>query len=255
MDDRTAYTKITEYLKDKDLKSADKVTTEFLFPNISFQNKNIFLEEKDIEIIDVRKIRLVDSLWNFYSNGKFGFKVQELLYYQSNIYGRYISGNPATIGYEVMKNPLNIVQTINSFTSKGCRNYNKKYTPKQRFFTFRRFYANAGWIDNKHSDKGNFWNYMLPTLYSFDAPYGHLPRELYLMFYSEAIKFATYRIGDLCRKHGILQVVLDSVYELHEFELLNSFLYRISLSLDNFITEQEEINKISQYNSCHKKTS
>ncbi|MTJ12004.1 protein kinase [Anabaena sp. UHCC 0187] len=73
------YTKLQDLLKDGKWQEADVETTRVMLAVVKKENDGC-LSEKDIENFPCEDIRTIDKLWLKYSNGHFGFSVQNRMY-------------------------------------------------------------------------------------------------------------------------------------------------------------------------------
>lgn len=69
------YTLFRDFLKARDFQAANKEMMSTFHSSIN-KPSDEFLTTKDIESIPCRDLLTIDSFWNKYSNGKFGFRVQ-----------------------------------------------------------------------------------------------------------------------------------------------------------------------------------
>nr|YP_009295209.1 hypothetical protein BI108_pgp186 [Dasya binghamiae]AOH77221.1 hypothetical protein [Dasya binghamiae] len=79
------YTKLQKLLIHKNFKEADKLTQEYLckLANLHKQNRK-WLYFTDIPLIPKEDLFTIDLLWQIYSNGKFGFSIQQKIWKTNN---------------------------------------------------------------------------------------------------------------------------------------------------------------------------
>jgi hypothetical protein len=77
------YTKLRNLLKDGNWKGADQETGKVMC-QVADRIDEKYLAEEDIDKFPCEDMRTINQLWNYYSNGKFGFAVQAEIYRSFN---------------------------------------------------------------------------------------------------------------------------------------------------------------------------
>ena len=75
------YAQLKQYLMEGKIKEADLETTRIML-EVSGHATNETLKPEDLQQFPVAPIKLIDHLWQTYSNDRFGFSVKLKLYYQ-----------------------------------------------------------------------------------------------------------------------------------------------------------------------------
>ncbi|NET28995.1 GUN4 domain-containing protein [Okeania sp. SIO1I7] len=78
-DKNVDYTKLREFLVNKEWKEADMETARCML-KVAGREEQGYLDIEDIENFPCTDLRTIDQLWVKYSNGKFGFSVQKKIY-------------------------------------------------------------------------------------------------------------------------------------------------------------------------------
>lgn len=125
------YLELQDLLLNNDFQTADKLTSKILCLLANTVDRN-WLYFSDVKQIPVSELRLLDNLWNIYSNGRFGFSIQRQIWLvngedwnvlwdkigwrQNDILCRYpeefIWDVKAPVGHLPLSNQLRGVQTL-----------------------------------------------------------------------------------------------------------------------------------------------
>ncbi|PHM09516.1 GUN4 domain-containing protein [Nostoc sp. 'Peltigera malacea cyanobiont' DB3992] len=80
----TDYTRLRDFLADGKWREADKETWRVMF-TVAKRQKERWLREEDIQNFPCEDLRTIDDLWVKYSNGHFGFSVQQRIFHSLGV--------------------------------------------------------------------------------------------------------------------------------------------------------------------------
>jgi len=78
------FSELNQLLKNHKFKEADRETAKIML-TLSNRLEEQWIDEISLKSIDCEQLELIDRMWNYYSNGKFGFSVQNNIYYSLKI--------------------------------------------------------------------------------------------------------------------------------------------------------------------------
>lgn len=169
-------------------RKADIETEKLIF---SFYNskKNSWLTPEDIDFIPLDTLACLEMLWTTYSQGRFGFRVQE------QVHNR--------VRDEVRNNPRDSIKRIISNVLHGTNN---SMSDKEVLMVPYFFGVEVGWIEGHPMDflgaYGREKNYEDLT-FDLSAPIGHLPCKTWWTLNQQAKRIS---IEALFKKYGILGI-------------------------------------------------
>ena len=186
---------IANLLRNNRWKEADEQTTIFILQQTRRSEKD-WLRLEDIDRISCEYLSELNELWLTYSNGRFGFSVQEEI-------------------HERLKNSIHSSSVKNEVRKLIAEYiYVESFRPKVDIeFIFKLHYhfgLKVGWIKKGMSPFATELNYNEVT-YSLDTDPGHLPHSIWYYF---AFQKSYVPLKILVKKFGISDALPKYVYEL-----------------------------------------
>ncbi|RCJ40862.1 hypothetical protein A6770_37185 [Nostoc minutum NIES-26] len=163
------------------------IETEKLIFSFCNSGKNLWLTPEDIDLIPLDTLARLEMLWTTYSQGRFGFQVQE------QVHNR--------VRAELNNNPRDSIKQIISNVLYGN---NDSMSNKEALMVPYFFGVEVGWIEGHPMDSlgayGREKNYEELT-FNLSAPVGHLPCKTWWTLNNQAKRIS---IEALFKKYGIL---------------------------------------------------
>lgn len=110
---RDDYSKLNDLLMQKKLRDADKETTQLML-KLSNREQQGWLDVQDIKKLPIEYIQQIDTLWNTHSNGKFGFRIQQQIWLNTE--------NKFQLDYQIWCNFGNLVGWCHEYYWKEYNN-------------------------------------------------------------------------------------------------------------------------------------
>lgn len=228
---------------------ADIITTLCLLPNNHVIESNRIeitkqVTEDDINSISIDILREVNILWLKYSNNHFGFQVQ----YRVFNYIKKWAKNRATWDSPTQLVINGLEQMARKFLFEGS-SHSKPLRGRGLYYFIRAFELTFGWLDPNNCNAQNTRYHLIQPSYTKNAPYGNLPRHIYLSITTASELFHLNNPEEALKRYGALSGFRDGYAYIHNYELLTNLMSRVKIieKYSNVSMSGEQMIESNQY--------